>query len=326
MRLLVLGGTVFLGRHVVAAALRRGDEVTVLSRGRHGRPPPGGVTWLRGDRIEDLPRLTAGGRWDAVVDTSAYTPEQAEAAGRALRDRTAHYAFVSTANVHPGWPAEPIDEGSPVWEDGEGYGPDKARAERRLEAALPGRVAHVRCGLLCGPHDATLRLPWWVDRIARGGEVVAPGRPEATVQLIDARDLAAWTLGLAERGVTGPIAATAPPGVTTFAEVLEAAVGATGSGARLHWVPDAALLAAGIEPWTGLPLWVPDADGWRGTWRIATDRAQAEGLAPRPIAATVADTAAWLAAGGAATLDDWGSHARPSGLTPEQERELLALG
>jgi hypothetical protein len=125
--------------------------------------------------------------------------------------------------------------------------------------------------------------------------------------------------------VTGPISATAPPGVTAFAEVLEAAVAATGSRARLRWVPEAALLAAGVEPWTELPLWVPEADGWRGTWQIATDRAQAEGLRPRPIAETVADTAAWLSAGGATTLDDWGSHARPMGLSPERERELLAL-
>ena len=325
MRLLVLGGTVFLGRHVVAAALHRGDDVTVLSRGRHGPPPPDGVTWLRGDRVEDLPRLTAGGRWDAVVDTSGYTPEQAEAAGRALRGRVDHYAFVSTVNVHPGWPAETVGEDSPVWEDGEGYGPDKARAERLLAAALPGRVAHVRCGLLCGPYDATLRLAWWVERIARGGDVLAPGRPDATVQLIDARDVAAWVLDLAGRGVSGPINATAPRGVTTFAEVLAAAVAATGSDARLRWVPDAALLAAGVEPWTELPLWAPDADGWRGTWRIATDRAQAEGLTPRPIAQTVADTAAWLATGGTAALDDWGSHARPTGVTPARERELLAL-
>src|SRR4051794_21726482 len=136
MRLLVLGGTVFLGRHLVAAAVGRGDQVTVLSRGRHGAPPPDGVTWLRGDRIEDLPRLTAGGCWDAVVDTSGYTAAQAEAAGHALRGRTAHYAFISTCNVHPAWPAEPVGEDSPVWEGGEGYGPDKARAERALEAAL----------------------------------------------------------------------------------------------------------------------------------------------------------------------------------------------
>lgn len=326
MRLLLLGGTVFLGRHLVDAGLRRGDDVTVVSRGRHGAPPPDGVTWLRGDRVEDLPRLVGGGVWDAVIDTSGYTPRHADAAARALGDRTAHYAFVSTGNVYRGWPAEAVDESSPIWAAGEGYGPDKARAECILEAGLPGRVAHVRCGLLCGPHDATLRLPWWVDRVARGGDILAPGPPDGTVQLIDARDVAAWVLDLAERRVPGAINATAPAGLTTFAEVLEAAAAATRATGRLRWVSDDALLGAGVEPWTDLPLWAPDADGYRGTWAMATDRAQAEGLRPRPIAATIADTAAWLPAGGATCLDDWGAYARPTPITPDRERELLALG
>lgn len=154
--------------------------------------------------------------------------------------------------------------------------------------------------------------------------MLAPGSPGATVQFVDARDVAEWTVGLGARRVAGVFNVTAPPGVTTFGEVLDAAVVAMGADARLRWLPDAALLAAGVEPWTDLPLWAPDDDGYRGTWRMATDRGQAEGLVCRPIAETVRDTAAWLTAGGAEALDDWGAHARPRGITVERECELLA--
>jgi 2'-hydroxyisoflavone reductase len=229
---------------------------------------------------------------------------------------------VSSCNVYPAWPEEPVDEDSPVWTEGDDYGPLKAECERVAEAAMPGGVASVRAGLICGPHDNIFRLPWWVQRIAAGGDVVAPGDPGRTVQLVDARDLAAWMLDLAERRIAGAFNGTAPLGRTTMREALDAAVEATGSGARLHWVPDDVLAAHEVEPWDELPLWIPHEAG-AGTWAVGTGRAQAAGLRCRPVAETVADTWAWLRDGGADAIGDWRAENRPRGLSPERERALL---
>jgi nucleoside-diphosphate-sugar epimerase len=322
MRLLVLGGTVFLGRHVAAEALARGHEVTLLHRGRHGAGVLPEAEHLRADRTGDLTALD-GRAWDAAVDTSGYDPAAVAASTRRLSGAVSHLVFVSTCNVYPAWPSEPVDEDSPVWTEGDDYGPAKAECERVAEAAMPGRVACVRAGLLCGPHDNIFRLPWWVRRIAAGGDVVAPGDPARAVQLIDARDLAAWMLDLAEDGTPGTFNGTAPAGAVTMGEVLDTAVAVTGSGARLAWVGDDALVAAGVEPWDELPLWLPEAD-LPGTWQVGTARAQAAGLRCRPVAETVADVWDWLRTGGAEELGDWRAEHRPRGLSPRRERELLA--
>jgi 2'-hydroxyisoflavone reductase len=318
MRLLILGGTVFLGRHVTAEALARGHQVTLFHRGRHGAELFAEAAHVLGDRAGDLAALH-GRAWDAAIDTSGYDP--ADVARSSALD-LGHLVFVSSCNVYPAWPSEPVDEDSPVWAEGDGYGPDKAASERAAEAALPGRVATLRAGLLCGPHDNIFRVPWWVRRIAAGGDVLAPGDPDRAIQLIDARDLAAWMLDLAENRVSGAFNATAPPGETTMRDALEAAIAATGSDARLHWMPDEALTAAGVEPWDELPLWI-DADAGAGTWAVGTERAQAAGLRCRPVGETIADTWAWLRDGGEATLSDWRADHRPRGLSPERERALL---
>ena len=324
MRTLVLGGTVFLGRHVAAEALRRGHDVTLFTRGLHGADLFPGATHLRGDRASDLSAL-ATGEWDVVLDTSGRKAADVAASAQLLADRVQHYVFVSSVNAHPGWPEEPVDESSPTWQtDEDDYGPQKAAAERAVEAALPGRNALIRAGLIVGPHDNTWRLPWWIDRVARGGDVLAPGDPERTVQLIDARDLSAWMLDLGAQGTAGAFCATAPAGVTTMREVLEAAAATSGSDARLRWAPDDVLAAAGdLAPWTAIPLWIPEAQA-PGTWRIGADKAAAAGLRPRPIADSVADTWAWIRGGGRDELTDWGQEARATGIPPERERELLA--
>ena len=276
MRTLTLGGTVFLGRHVAVEALSRGHELTLFTRGVHGTVD--GAEHLIGDRAGDLSALE-GREWDVVIDTSGYEAEHVARSSALLGD--AHLVFVSSCNVYPGWPEQAVDEDSPVWESGDDYGAQKAASERAAEAALPGSVAAVRAGLICGPHDNVFRLPWWVRRIARGGRVPAPGDPGRNVQLIDARDLAAWMLDLGERRVSGAFNGTAPPR-TTMGEVLEAAVAATGSGAELVWIPDERLSEAGVEPWTELPLWLPEA-AFPGTWQVGTERAQEAGLRCRPV-------------------------------------------
>jgi nucleoside-diphosphate-sugar epimerase len=320
MRLLVLGGTVFLGRHVVNEALEQGHDVTVFTRGVH--PVPGAVDHRTGDRAGDISALDTG-EWDHVIDTSGYeAADVGRLAGR-LAGRVGHYVFVSSCNVYPGWPEEVVDEDSPVWESGDDYGPQKAASERALEAALPGRVSSVRAGLICGPHDNVFRLPWWVRRIGEGGRVPAPGDPAQPVQLVDARDLATFMLDLGERRIAGAFNGTAPAGEQTMGEVLEAAVAATGSGAELVWIPDERLQALEVEPWTELPLWLPAAQ-FPGTWTTGTERAQAAGLRCRPVAETVEDVAAWLRAGGEEELDEWRSELRPPRMPEGRERALLA--
>ena len=320
MRVLVLGGTVFLGRHVAAEALARDHELTIFTRGLH--PVPAGVEHLRGDRTGALDALR-GRSWDMVVDTWSGDPAVVAASSELLADSVAHLVYVSSINAYPAWPAEPVDEDSEVWREGDDYGPKKVASERAAEAAMPGRVAVVRAGLLVGPHDNIFRLPWWVRRIAAGGDVVAPGEAARPVQIIDARDLAAWMLDLAERRVAGAFNGTGPIGQTTMGSLLDAAVEATGSHASLRWVPDDVLRDAGVEPWDELPLWLP-ADEFPGTWQVGTERARAAGLRCRPVAESVADVWAWLRAGGESELGEWGAANRPRGLTPDRERSLFS--
>jgi nucleoside-diphosphate-sugar epimerase len=324
MRILILGGTVFLGRWTARAALDRGHDVTLLHRGRHGRELfAGEAEHLLAGRTGPLDVLH-GRRFDAAIDTSGYEPGPVRRSSEALAACSVqHLSFVSSVNAYPGWPEQVVDEDSPVWESGDDYGPLKVACERAAEAALPGRVAVLRVGLLVGPRDHVFRLPWWVQRVARGGELLAPGPPDRPLQVIDARDLATWMVDLAEGGVVGTFNATSPPASSTFAQMLEAATVATGSDAQPRWADDDALVAAGIEPWTQLPLWLPAAEH-AGTWTVDTERAAAAGLRARPVAETVADVAAWLAEGGAAALPDWQAANRAPGLEPARERELLA--
>jgi len=308
MRILVLGGTVFLGRHVVNEALQRGHEVTIYSRGLHGTPHPD-VEHVVGDRADLTP--LQGREWDATIDTSGY---DAETVGASARLDGGHYVFVSTCNVYPDWPDKPVDEDSPVHQEGTGYGEDKAHAER----VLPESSATVRAGLIVGPHDNVFRLPWWVKRIALGGTVPAPGDPERSMQIIDARDLSNFLLDLAETRTSGAFNGTAPIGQTTFREILEAA-----GDADLRWIPDEQLEAAGVEPWMELPLWLPAT--YEGTWAIGTEKAQRAGLTTRPVAETVRDVRAWLEHGGERELQDWRAEHRPKPMSAEREATLIRL-
>ena len=310
MRILILGGTVFLGRHVVDEAMRRGHELTLFTRGKHGTGP-NGVEHVAGDRADVTP--LQGRSWDAAIDTSGYAPEHV-AASSALD--VGHYVFVSSCNAYPDWPDKPVDEDSPTWQEGEGYGPDKAAAER-LVLARGGAV--VRAGLIVGPHDNVFRLPWWVRRVREGGAILAPGRPDRPLQIIDARDLAAFLLDLAERRTPGAFNGTAPIGQTTMEELLRAA----DPHADLRWIPDDKLEQAGVEPWMELPLWLPERHA--GTWRIGTAKAQAAGLRTRPIQESVDDIATWLENGGEAELDEWRAEHRPPRMSAEREAALSRL-
>jgi 2'-hydroxyisoflavone reductase len=324
VQLLVLGGTVFLGRHLVEAALARGHEVTIFTRGRHGAHLYGNtVERLTGDREGDLDALR-GRAWDAVVDTSGHRPRTVRASAELLAASVASYAFVSSISVYAGFPVvAALDESAPVGQIADPdaarpgpatMGPLKALCERAVADAVPGRALIVRSGLLAGPHDPTDRFPYWPHRIADGGEVLAPGGPELRVQLIDARDLAAWILDGLEAGRAGVYNATGPAEPLTMAELLECCRAVTGGDARLTWVDDAFVLDRLEEPIVALPLWVPGAS--RGAGAIDCRRAIGAGLTFRPLAETVRDTFAW-------DVRRPPPKTRRAGLTRAREAELL---
>ena len=324
MRVLVLGGTRFLGRAFVEAALARGHALTLFNRGRTNPGLHAGVERITGDRDGGLAALS-GRTWDAVMDPSGFFPRIVGASARALAGSAARYLFVSSISVH----AEPMPRGfdetapvvrlaDPTVEDigGGNYGGLKALCEERVRDAFGERALVVRPGLIVGPHDTTDRFPYWPRRMARGGEVLAPGSPDAPTQFIDVRDLAAWMVSLLERGVAGTFSATGPGQPLTLGRCLERIAAAVGSDARLTWVSEAFLDAQGVEPWMQMPLWVHAADQSFETASIA--RALAAGLTFRPLEETARDTLAWERS--------LGNDSRPPSpaLRPEREGELLA--
>ncbi|MBC7916988.1 MAG: NAD-dependent epimerase/dehydratase family protein [Rhodoferax sp.] len=315
MNLLIIGGSVFVGRHMVEAALARGHRVTVFNRGTHAADLAVGVEQVRGDRDVDLAAL-AGRHFESVIDCCAYTPEQITRAAAVLSHLVDHYVFISTISVYKSFPpGKPYDETAPVG-DGDDYGGRKARAEAVLEAAFPGRAICVRPGLIAGPYDPTGRLTYWPVRVAKGGTVLAPGRPGRPVQWMDARDLACWCVALAERKTTGVF--NAPGATDTMANFLEACRLACNPQAAFKWMPDAQLLAADVAPWTGMPLWIPENDEAFGGMLLGSEeRARAAGLSTRPWQDTLRDTLQWAQAAGEKALGI-------AGIAHERESALLA--
>ena len=324
MRLLILGGTVFLGRHLTEAALARGHEVTHFNRGRSGPDLFATVETLRGDRDGGLESLR-GREWDVVIDPSGFVPRIVRMSAELLAGAAARYVFVSSLSVFADFKTPGMHEGSPVarLEDPEveeitpeSYGGLKALCEEEVLRIFPGRALVIRPGLIVGPHDPSNRFTYWPRRVARGGEVLAPSRPDYPVQLIDARDLAQWMIGLAELRATGTFNATGPREPLAMSAILEACRAASGSDARFTWASDAQLLEAGVTPWMELPLWIPESQG-AGFSRFDVSRAVSAGLRFRPIEETARETLAW-----ARTLPEgWG---KPAGLAEEKERTILA--
>jgi len=325
MRLLILGGTGFVGRAIVDDAMARGWEVTVFNRGT--REPPVGARALRGDRTTPT-GLTAlrTGAWDLAVDTWSGAPRVVRDAAELLADRVARYVYVSSCSVYafpsPVGAEEDADvvDGDPDAGD-VAYANAKRGAELAVERAFGDRHLHVRAGLILGPWEDIGRLPWWLVRIARGGPVLAPGPREAPLQYIDTRDLAAWVADAGAAGLTGAYNAVGPVGHTTMGELLDLCVRVTGSNAELRWTDPDALLAAGVEPWTELPVWLPAGVETDSMFRIGVERIRGAGLRVRPTAETVADTWTWLREiGGTAPQ-------RPDrpilGLAPKKEARLL---
>ncbi|HLJ57302.1 MAG TPA: NAD-dependent epimerase/dehydratase family protein [Chthonomonadaceae bacterium] len=324
MRLLILGGTIFLGRALAECALERGHAATLFHRGKHNPELFPEVERILGDRNADLDRLD-GRTWDAVIDTCGYFPRQVAASAQRLAKACGHYTFVSSVSVYASFAEPGMDESGAVGtiEDaateeitGETYGPLKALCEQAAEAAMPGRVFNVRPGLIVGPHDPSDRFTYWPVRIARGGDVLAPDRPGVLVQIIDARDLAQWMVHVAEDGLTGVYNATGPAGPLTMGEVLDSCIRIAESDARLRWAPPSFLAEQEVAAWSEMPLWVPDSEG-AGFSAIDCSKAIRDGLTFRPVDTIVRDTLDWARA--------WPpDRTLRAGIAPDKEAAVLA--
>ena len=317
MRFLVLGGTQFLGRHVVGAALANGHDVTLFNRGLTNPELFPEAEHVHGDRDGDLGALDGRG-FDAVVDTSGYVPRIVAATFDALGP-FAHYTFVSSISAYadlsqPRYEEDPLAQLAEPTEDyrSEAYGALKALCEEVVRQRAPDALV-LRPGLIVGPWDPTGRFSYWPGRLAAGGAVLAPAPPDADAQVIDARDLALWIVESAERSLTGTFNAVAPK--TTRGALLETCRETAGSDAELVWVDPSFLLEHGIEEWMELPLWLSDP-AYAAMLDTPVDRALAAGLRPRPLEETARDTLAWLQSGEAPA-------APPAGLDREKERRVL---
>lgn len=323
MKLLVIGGTRFLGRHVVGQALAAGHAVTLLNRGQSAPGLFAEAEHRVADRNGDLAALD-GGTWDAVIDCCAYVPRHVRTLAAKLDGRIGRYLLVSTISVYPDFATPGLDETAPLATlpdpttetvTGETYGGLKALCEAALREALPAQALVARPGLIVGPHDPTGRFTWWVKRIADGGTFIAPGDPAAPVQFIDARDLAAWLLRQADAGTTGTFNLTGPTAPLTVGAWLATTQRVLNAAAQPVWMDEAFLLAQGVAPWADLPVWLPKADA--GLHAVSLARALATGLATRPLEETLVDTLAWARA--AQDPDRPGT-----GLTREREADLFA--
>jgi 2'-hydroxyisoflavone reductase len=324
MKILIIGGTIFLGRHIVEQALERGHELTLFNRGKHNPELFANVEKIHADRNGDLSPLM-GRRWDAVIDPSGYFPRSVGTLAGTLADSVGHYTFISSLSVYSDMSRQGIDESGTVGTladesveevTGETYGPLKALSERAAEEAMPGRVLNVRAGLIVGPHDPSDRFTYWPHRVAQGGEVLAPGAPSMPAQFIDVRDLAGWILRMIEKNGTGTFNATGAPGSATMGEVLNASVAASGSDARITWIDEAFLLEQEVGPWMEVPLWIPAEGDSSGFNFFDCGKAIAEGLTYRSVDDTVRATLAWDA-----TLP--ADRELRAGLKREREEELL---
>jgi 2'-hydroxyisoflavone reductase len=318
VRLLVLGGTKFLGRGIVESALARSDEVTLFNRGQTNPDLFPETERIRGDRQQDLSALD-GRRWDAVIDVATFLPRVVRLSVDALRDSVERYVYVSSISAYADMSVPPLEGADvaeredPDSESLEDYGALKAACERVVEDAFGERALIVRPGLIVGPHDPTDRFSYWPRRVAQGGRVLAPAPRVAPVQFIDARDLGAWIVEATHRDSSGVYNATGEP--TTFERLLTECQRVSESDAEIVWVPSERLVEAGVGEWMELPLWIA-APEFAAMQRADVAKAVAAGLTFRPLEQTIRDTLDW----------DAGRAEPPAegvGLAPDRERELL---
>lgn len=303
MDILIIGGTRFLGRTLVEVARTSGHHISLFNRGRSNPDLFPDIEVIIGDRDHDLTRL-ARRSWDVVIDTCGYIPRQVHQSATALEGSVERYIFISSISVYADFRKPGIDETYPVGKlsdetveevNGETYGPLKALCEQAVENILPARTLVIRPGLIVGPYDLTDRFGYWVDRIAQGGNVLAPGNPDQRVSFIDVRDLATWIVKMAEQKAVGVYNADGPGHPLTMRGFLEACNDVAGNLADLVWVDENFILQEGVAPWSELPLWVLGSDPENAgfSW-VDFGKATAAGLSHRPVVEIIRDTLAWL--------------------------------
>ncbi len=325
MNLLIIGGTRFLGRALVEAASAQGHQLTLFHRGITNPGLYPDVETLLGDRDGDLAALS-GRKWDAVVDTCGYVPRIVQRSVDALAEGVGLYAFISSLSVYADFSQPGLDETAPVGRlddetveaiTGETYGPLKALCEQIVTQAFPQRALIIRPGLIVGPHDPTDRFTYWPQRVSQGGEVLAPGRPERPIRFIDVRDLAEWIVQMANAGKTGTYNADGPGVPQSMQDLLATCREVSQSAATFTWVEEQFLLDNQVEPWSEMPLWVPELEPENaGFFAMRSDKAVAAGLCYRPVAETVRTTLNWLAE----HSPDWEPRA---GISRAREVEIL---
>ncbi|WP_328863264.1 NAD-dependent epimerase/dehydratase family protein [Streptomyces sp. NBC_00306] len=335
MKLLVLGGTWFLGKAIVEGALKRGWEVTTFNRGRSGKDLPD-VAAVHGDRtvVEDVERLASHGPWDGAIDTSSsdLPPKDVLLTASLLRDHVARWVHISTVSVYAGWPHQPLaddselldcpadadesygftgDDGSPTK-----YGFQKAGGERAVLRAFGSRAVFLRPGVILGPGEYVGRLPWWLRRAHEGGRFLAPSPQRRRIQPVDVRDVAMFALDHAD-SAAGPAFNVAHPAGITFEDFVSTCLEVTGGAGRPVWVEPEVLVDHGVKQWTELPLWRTHA----GVWTVDASRAVAAGLRCRPLSETIRDTWGWIQNDGRPVDHPrWAEH----GIASEKEAKILA--
>ncbi|MFN2391903.1 MAG: NAD-dependent epimerase/dehydratase family protein [Pyrinomonadaceae bacterium] len=337
MKILIIGGTIFLGRHLIEAALAKGHEVTIFNRGRHNADLFPEVEKLRGDRENDVSALQ-GRSWDAAIDTCGYVPGVVKKSVEVLRDNIENYIFISSCSVYGNFNPDGSDENSSVAEltseqvkiaeqidtgdrvnasiYRESYGGLKALCEQTAEKLMPNRVLNVRAGLIVGEYDSVERFTYWVKRISDGGKVLAPGKPNRRVRIIDARDLAEWIIRMAEKRRVGTYNATGAEDGLTMEKMLEEIRSVSGSDAKFVWANEEFLEEQNVEAWSEMPLWLPEK--YNGIFEVKNDKAIADGLTFRPLSETIKETLNWIAVRPA-------DEPLRAGMNREKEQKLLKI-
>ena len=335
LNILILGGTGFTGPHQVRYALARGHKLTLFNRGRRPQEWPAGVEELTGDRNTGDLKALEGRTWDVCIDNPTSLPFWVRDAGQVLKGKVGQYIFISTISVHASEREIGADETAPLAEytgpdamketqeslraNMALYGPLKALCEKEAEKWFPGTTTVIRPGLIVGPGDESDRFTYWPIRLSRGGDVLAPGDGSDAVQFIDARDLAEWTIRMAENRTFGTYMATGPEHEMTMLEMLYGIKAATTAASKLHFVPWSVLEAQKVRPWMDMPVWVPPTPDMAGFSRRTIKTALGPGLTFPPLAQTALDTLAWVG--------QWAperSAKLRAGLTAEREQEVLA--
>jgi 2'-hydroxyisoflavone reductase len=326
MRILIIGGTRFLGRHLVEAALARRHEVTLFNRGQSNPDLFPQLETIIGDREKDLDKLS-GRIWDTTIDVAGYLPRIVRLSAIGLERSVSRYVFISSLSVYADFRKIGIDESYPVGKiegesveeiTGETYGPLKALCEKAVRETYGERALIIRPGLIVGPHDPTDRFTYWPVRVTRGGDILAPQKPEAVTQIIDVRDLSDFIIKLIEENASGVYNATGPEYELTMGKLLEVSKQVSGSDANFKWASVEFLNQNKVEAWSDLPAWIPDDEEGVGFARIDISKAIHAGLTFRPLEETVRDTLEWAKT--RPTDHEW-----RAGLTAEREAEVLAL-